>query len=76
MTSDVLLNELDEKLRFKFQVFEKDARAIRTKLESIAELVTPTTTLHVIKDDPDDNCVLECAVEGRADFVVSGDRYL
>jgi predicted nucleic acid-binding protein len=29
-----------------------------------------------VSDDPDDNRVLECAVAGRADYIVSGDRHL
>ena len=33
-------------------------------------------TLTVIVDDPPDNCYLECAVEGEADFLVSGDQLL
>jgi predicted nucleic acid-binding protein len=32
--------------------------------------------LHVIADDPDDNRVLECAVKGSADYIVTGDRHL
>ena len=32
--------------------------------------------LHVIQDDPDDNRVLECAVKGSADYIVTGDRHL
>jgi putative PIN family toxin of toxin-antitoxin system len=28
------------------------------------------------KDDPDDNRVLACAMAGRADYIVSGDRHL
>jgi len=32
--------------------------------------------LHVIEDDPDDNRVLECAIKGRADYIVTGDRHL
>jgi len=32
--------------------------------------------LSVISDDPDDDRVLECAVEGGADVIVSGDRHL
>ena len=35
--------------------------------------VTPTETLDVVPDDPDDNRVLECAVAGRCGYVVSGD---
>jgi uncharacterized protein len=32
--------------------------------------------LDVIEDDPDDNRVLECALAGEADYMVSGDRHL
>jgi len=32
--------------------------------------------LHVIAEDPDDDRVLECAVAGKADYIVSGDRHL
>ena len=76
VTSNALLDELDEKLRGKFTVSERDARAIRTKLEGNAAVVNPSFELHAIPDDPDDNRVLECALAGRADFIVSGDRHL
>jgi uncharacterized protein len=76
VTSPLLLGELDEKLRLKFHVTEKDAAAVRAKLESVALLIDPTTRLNLIEDDPDDNRVLECAAEGKADMIVSGDRHL
>jgi len=71
-----ILDELDEKLRLKFQVSADDSSAIRAKLEAIADMVTPPENLAIIVDDPDDDRVLECAIEGRADFIVSGDRHL
>jgi uncharacterized protein len=74
--SPALLDELDEKLRIKFEVDAEDAVTIRAKLESIAEIVKPETALHVIEDDPDDNRVLECAAKGNADYIVTGDRHL
>ena len=30
----------------------------------------------VIPDDPDDEKVLACALQGQADLIVSGDRHL
>ena len=42
----------------------------------IAKVVEPREPLSVISDDPDDNRVLECAVKGEADVIVSGDRHL
>ncbi len=76
VASAPLLDELDDKLRVKFGVPPKDAAAIRARLEGVALMVEPDVILNVIGDDPDDNRVLECAVKGRADYIVSGDRHL
>jgi putative PIN family toxin of toxin-antitoxin system len=76
VTSKSLLDELDEKLRGKFAVSEHDALVIREKLEDHANLVDPDFELNAVPDDPDDNRVLECAVAGKANFIVSGDRHL
>jgi len=74
--SPALLDELDEKLRIKFEVAAEDAAIVRAKLESVAEIVKPDISLHVITEDPDDNRVLECAAKGNADHIVTGDRHL
>ena len=76
MVSTVLLDELDEKLQIKFGVSPEDASAIRSKLETVGCLAKPEMTLNVITDDPDDDRVLECAAEGKAHYIVSGDRHL
>lgn len=46
------------------------------ELLRVAMFVVPKIRIDVIKEDPDDNRVLECAVEGKADFIVSGDQHL
>ncbi len=76
ITSFALLDELDEKLRFKFELSAKDVAVVRAKVEGISEIVRPDKILRVIKDDPDDNRVLECAVKGKAHYIVTGDRHL
>lgn len=45
-------------------------------LRRIGFLTAGDLTLDVITDDPSDNRYLECTVEGRADYVVSGDEHL
>ncbi len=42
----------------------------------ITDLVPGTTEVHEVDDDPEDNKILACALEGKADFVVSGDHHL
>jgi uncharacterized protein len=51
-------------------------REVDTTIRSIAEVVVPTQVVDVIKSDPPDNRVLECAAEGKSDYTVSGDRDL
>src|SRR5215469_1159728 len=60
-----LLDELDQKLRLKFEVSPEDAAAVLDRIAGIAEVVHPEETLHVIREDPDDDRVLECSVWGK-----------
>jgi putative PIN family toxin of toxin-antitoxin system len=76
VTSGALLDELDEKLSVKFAVPESKALAFLSQLKCKTAVVTPSFVLDAVSDDPDDNRVLECAVEGKADYIVSGDRHL
>lgn len=47
-----------------------------TSLHNRAVWVDPEQQITRIDTDPDDNRVLEAAVEGRADYIVTGDRHL
>ncbi len=38
--------------------------------------VSPQKKLKMIKEDPDDNKFLEAALEGKADYILSGDKHL
>jgi hypothetical protein len=44
-----------------------------TKTYDLALFVKPRRRLPVVKDDPD-NRILECALAGRAEAIVTGDR--
>ena len=48
---------------------------LRTIL-SLSELIKTHNKLEVIKADPKDNIILEAAIEGKADFIVSYDNHL
>jgi putative PIN family toxin of toxin-antitoxin system len=71
-----LLDELDEKLRLKFDVSPEDAATVLDRIAGIAQVVHPEETLQVIREDPDHDQVLECAVSGKANYIVTGDRHL
>jgi len=63
----------DEKFAFLDQ---DDVDEFFRMLVGKAEVVEPASMVDIINEDPADNRVLECAVAGRADFIVSGDRHL
>ena len=46
------------------------------KIALIATLIEPNIDIDIIKEDPEDNRVLECAVSARATVIVSGDSHL
>ncbi len=45
-------------------------------LLSFAALVTPHIELEIVKRDPDDNRILECAQASHSDYLVTGDNHL
>ena len=60
----------------KNNVAPKEVDFVIEKLSSIAVITPGELTLDVIHDDPSDNKILSCAVEGQANFIISGDRHL
>ncbi len=62
--------------RPKFGVTAEELTATVDYLFKKAEFVSPTQAVDAVHDDPSDNKFLEAAVEGNADFVVSGDTHL
>lgn len=77
LTSSPLERELARVLRAKFPE-RLDAVILETEgaLFDLAVHIEPTETLSVIHEDPSDNRVLECAVSGQAEAIISGDRHL
>ncbi len=76
LVSPPILREIAQVLRLDLGWQESEIVPQLKLISRIGEIVVPKTSLQVVKADPDDDKILECAVEGRADLVVSGDRHL
>ncbi len=67
---------LDELLGVLSKKFSRDAEQlsrVAVVVSEMGEMVKGGRKIKVLRDDPD-NRVLECAVAGRADLVVTGDK--
>jgi putative PIN family toxin of toxin-antitoxin system len=72
-----LLQELETVLKSRKFNFPPEAiSTILYEVQTLAFMAHPKSKLNVIKSDPSDNRVLECAVAGKADWIVSGDSDL
>lgn len=76
LISPALVAELAKVLRETFGLPEPETRRIVRLVAGQAQVIRPRTVLTVITADLDDNRVLECAVDGKADLIVSNDRHL
>lgn len=74
--SQTLFAELIGVLRKKFDYSDEKIEEVETLFKKRVKFREPKITLNVIKTDPSDNRVLECAEEADADFIVSGDKDL
>ncbi len=79
--SEELIEEYDEVIS-RDEIIDKIENKNLILNESVQRIigdsviVEPKQKLDVVKDDPDDNRVLECAVEGNVDYIVSNDKHL
>lgn len=75
--SIAILDELKDVLQRPKFGFSPDACFhIVEELHGGCDIISASISFDVIRSDPDDNRVLECAVEARAHFIVSGDSHL
>ncbi len=73
LVSPFILNEVANVLRRQFCWGEEEIKSALAAITEIANLIQPTDKLSVIKEKDADNRILECAISGGADFIVSGD---
>jgi putative PIN family toxin of toxin-antitoxin system len=79
--SDAILAEIGRVLRYpkiatRHRWSEEQLRAFLDDLAHVAMRTPGILTLAVITEDPPDDRYLECAVEGEASYIVSGDQFL
>ncbi len=64
--------EIKDKIKDKNLVMKHSI----AKILSISDIIITDIKLHIIKDDPDDNKILECAKSGNVDYIITNDNDL
>lgn len=76
VSSPTLLAEFGRVTSEKFGWAPEQAEQAVAQIVRIGDIVRPTLKVRVINEDPADDRVLEAALAGMADVIVSGDRHL
>jgi uncharacterized protein len=74
--SQAIIDETLDVLARKFGASAEDLAEARAIILEAARTVMPTVQLDVIKEDPSDNRILECAMTGGSNYIVTGDNDL
>jgi putative PIN family toxin of toxin-antitoxin system len=73
--SPPILKEVERIIKKKLLWDNSKTQGAVRWIKNFSEEVYPQERLAIIADDPD-NRILECAVAGQADFIISGDHHL
>jgi putative PIN family toxin of toxin-antitoxin system len=79
--SEAVLDEIDRVLRYpriarRHRWSEEQLQGFLEDLAHLAIMTPGAAYLKVIAEDPPDDRYLECAIEGEAEYIVSGDQHL
>lgn len=68
-----IIQEVLSVLASKFSRDKEELSRVAVVLGDMGQIVEPSRRLSVLRDEPD-NRILECAVEGNAEAIVTGDK--
>lgn len=65
-----------EEVRSRLKYSEEDVIQFEEAVRGVAEVIEVRSSYRIIKEDPDDDVVVNTALDGRSQYIVSGDRHL
>lgn len=71
-----ILDEFAEVLERDFLYTEEEVQNLLEIVLQFLTLVTPSKKVDAVKEDSDDNKIIECALESKAEYILSYDKHL
>ena len=75
-SSQEIIDEYKEILARDFDYKEQEIREMVEKILQFITLVNPKNKVYAVKEDSDDNKIIECAIESEAEYIISYDKHL
>ncbi|MBU1200691.1 putative toxin-antitoxin system toxin component, PIN family [Patescibacteria group bacterium] len=74
--SNAIIKEIRRKLSEKFGINRETCQEFIELILQVATLVKPVEKLSIVKTDPTDDRILECALKAKAGLIISMDKHL
>ena len=73
--SEAILSEVSRKLENRFKFTRSETTRYLTDLDQVLTNIRPSTQVNIVRDSSD-NMILECALEAKAELVITFDKDL
>lgn len=75
-SSEEIILEFQRVLKRDFGLTDEDVIYSMKEIFASMKIIAPAIKLDIIKEDPDDNKIVECAVASQSDFILSYNLHL
>jgi putative PIN family toxin of toxin-antitoxin system len=75
-SSEEIINDYKKVLKRDFKYSDEEIIKIVKTVQSFITLIQVKQKLNIVKDDPDDNMILECAIESGSKYIITYDKHL
>ena len=75
-TTNEILEEFSKVLKRDFKYDDEEVADILERGISFIRLVIPRREISIIKEDSDDNKIIECAIESKSEYILTYDNHL
>lgn len=75
-TTTEILEEYEKAVLRDFKYSKEKVEEIISKLLNFLKITKPEIKIVIIKEDPEDNKIIECAIASNSEFILSYDNHL
>ena len=65
-----------EEVKGRFGLTESDIARFETAIRDVSQIIHVKSTFRAVDEDPADDMILNTALDGKVDYIVSGDKHL
>jgi len=75
-SSTEILSEYQKILKRDFDFSHEEISEVMGKVLAFVTLVNSQMKINIVKEDPDDDKIIECAIESHSKYIITYDKHL